>query len=320
MIKRALLPLLLLGSLLVAAPANAAFSVGVGDQSPFLFQKQSWQDLKLKKVRYLVPWNSAVNDPNQLEQVDQYMANARAARQEVLVHFTALRPCYNDGTYSKSKKCKAPSVKAYTRAFKAFKKRFPYVKTYGAWNEANHVSQPVYSKKGTGRGPKLAAQYFLALRRNCRKCKVVAGDLLDSGNMRRYAKTMLRYTGTRAKLWGLHNYADVNRGRSSGVTTLLKTVPGEVWMTETGGIVKFDSKSLRVNESTAVRAINYMFELARKYDSKRRGFRSKIGRLYQYDFGPSASDARFDASLLAPDGTPRRSYTAFKKQARKSKK
>jgi len=323
MIKRALLPLLLLGSLLVAAaPANAAFRLGVGDQNPLLFEKEYWQDLRLKKVRYLVPWNSAVPgaDANQLEQVDQYMKAARFAKQEVLVHFTALRPCYRDGVYSGSTACKAPSVSAYTKAFKAFKKRFPYVKVYGAWNEANHVSQPVYSKKGTGKGPKRAAQYFLALRKNCRKCKIVAGDLLDSGNMRAYARSMLKVTGSRARLWGLHNYADVNRNRSKGVTTLLKTVPGEVWMTETGGITKFDSPSLKTSDATAVRAINFMFKLADRYDSKRRGFKSKIGRLYQYDFGPSSSDARFDASLLAPDGTPRPAYTAFAKQARKAKK
>ena len=320
MIKRALLPLILLGSLFAAAPANAAFTLGIGDQSPNLFQRELWQDLRLKKVRYLVPWNSAVNDPRQLAEVDQYMAAARGARQDVLVHFTALRPCYRDGKYSKSKACKAPTVREYTKAFKAFKARFPYVKTYGAWNEANHVSQPVYSKRGTGRGPKLAAQYFLALRKNCKGCKIVAGDLLDSGNMRTYARSMMKTTGSKARLWGLHNYADVNRNRAKGVQTLLKTVPGEVWMTETGGIVKFDSPSLKTSEKTAVRAINYMFALARKYDSKLRGYRSRIGRLYQYDFGPTAADARFDASLLAPDGEPRKAYDAFKKQARRSKK
>ncbi len=322
MIKRTLLPLIVLGLLVTAAPANAAFRLGVGDQSPNLFKRDAWQDLRLKKVRYLVPWNTAVNDPRQLAEVTQYMNAARAARQEVLVHFTALRPCYkgSEGRYSKSRACKAPSVKAYTRAFKAFKRLFPYVKTYGAWNEANHISQPVYSKRGTGKGPRLAAKYFLALRKNCKRCKIIAGDLLDSGNMRRYARSMLKVTGRRAKLWGLHNYADVNRFRAKGITTLLRTVPGEVWLTETGGIVKFDSDSLKVNERTAVRAIRYMFKLARKYDSKRRGFRSKIGRLYQYDFGPSSEDARFDASLLAPDGQTRKSYDEFKKQARRSKK
>ena len=314
MIKRALLPLLLLGSLLAAAPANAAYSVGVGDQSPFLFEKQYWKDLRLKKVRYLVPWNTALNNPGQLEQVDQYMAAARLARQEVLVHFTALRPCYNDGKYSKSAECKAPSVKTFTKAFKAFKKRFPYVKVYGSWNEANHVSQPVY------KNPKRAAQYYTAIKRNCKKCKVIAGDLLDSGNLRQYARAMNKALKGKARLWGLHNYSDVNRLRSKGITTLLKTVPGEVWMTETGGITKFEGSNLKATEETAARAIDYMFKLANKYDSKRKGMKSKIGRLYQYDFGPSPEDARFDASLLAPNGEPRKSYVAFKEQVRKAKK
>jgi hypothetical protein len=313
MIKRSLFLLTLLGSLIVAAPANAAYTVGIGDQSPFIFESSLWKDLKLKKVRYLVPWN-ATRDPDQLAQVDQYMDNARAARQDVLVHFTALRGCFEDGKYSKSKKCRAPSVSAYTKAFKAFKKRYPYVKTYGAWNEANHVSQPIV------KNPRRAAQYYTALKRNCRGCKVVAGDLLDSSNMASYARTMNKALKGRARLWGLHNYADVNRRRAKGTTTLLKIVPGEVWLTETGGIVKFSGSNLRPSEAKAVRAINYMFSLAGKYDSKRKGYKSRVTRLYPYDFGPSAADARFDASLLAPDGTARKTYDAFKKKARRAKK
>src|SRR4051812_18790551 len=178
------------------------------------------------------------------------MAAARASRQEVLVHFTALRGCF-DGKYSKAKACRAPSVAAYTKAFKAFKKLFPYVKTYGAWNEANHVSQPTY------KNPRRAAQYYTALKRNCKGCKVVAGDLLDSSNLASYARTMNRALKGRAKLWGLHNYGDVNRFRSKGTTTLLRTVPGEVWVTETGGIVKFTGSNLKPTEAKAVRAIRY---------------------------------------------------------------
>lgn len=313
MTKRLLLPIVLLGTLVMAAPASAAFTVGISEQSPNMFNNQLWKDLKLKKVRYLVPWNTA-SDPAQLNEVRTYMTNARVARQEVFVHFTAIRGCYQAPKYSKSKQCRAPSVREYAKAFRAFRKEFRFVKVYGAWNEANHVSQPVY------KNPKRAADYYTALKRACKKCKIVAGDLLDSSNMAKYARTMNKRLKGRARLWGLHNYSDVNRRRSRKTAELLKIVPGEVWMTETGGIVKFTDSPLKPTEAKAVKAVNYMFSLANKFDSRRRGNRSRITRLYPYDFGPSSADARFDASLLAPDGTARKTYDAFKKKARRARR
>lgn len=313
MLKR-LLPLILLGSLLVAAPAQAAFRVGIGDQDPGMFADQRWKDLKLKTVRYVVPWDSA-KDKKQSEQDARYLEAARAARQDVLVHFTARRGCYRDGKYLRRTSCKAPSVKAYTSAVRAFRKAYPWVKTYGAWNEANHVSQPVF------RNPKRAAEYFLALRKVCKGCKIVAGDLLDSGNLRAYARTMLRTTGTRARIWGLHNYGDVNRRRSTGTSAMLKTVPGEVWLTETGGIVSFDAANgFEPSEAAASRAISYMFTLANRFDSRRSGYKSRVTRLYPYEFRTKLADARFDAGLISPEGEARKGYSTFKAKARRAKK
>ena len=48
---------------------------------------------------------------------------------------------------------------------------------YLTWNEANHCSQP------TCRNPERAAQYYLALRKHCRGCRIVAADLLDGSKM-----------------------------------------------------------------------------------------------------------------------------------------
>lgn len=307
--KRLLLPLLVLGSLLVAAPAQGAYIVGVGDQDPALFENKLWQDLKLKRVRYIVPYNTA-RDSVQRAQVAQYMAAARAKRQEVLVHFSGVRGCFNNGRYSRSSKCRAPSVARYTSDFRAFRKLYPSVKTYGTWNEANSPSQPI------AKNPKRAAQYYTALKRYCSGCKVIAGDLLDSSNLRSYASAMNRELKGRARLWGLHNYGDVNRNRSTGTQTMLRTVPGEVWVTETGGIVKFSGSNLRPTETKAVRGIRNMFALAARYDSRPRGYKARVSRVYQYNFREQP-DARFDAALLDPDGSPRKTYASFKSGLRK---
>ena len=114
------------------------------------------------------------------------MLRARAARQDVLVTFTARRGCYlPSGRYSKAKVCRAPSASAYRNAFGMFDAKFPWVKTYSAWNEINHKSQPTF------KSPKKAAGYYNVLRAQARKGKfrVMAADMLDTPNMSRYLAT-----------------------------------------------------------------------------------------------------------------------------------
>ena len=40
-------------------------------------------------------------------------------------------------------------------------------------------------------------------------------------------------------IWGLHNYSDINRLQSWRTHQLVRALGGQVWLTETGGIVKF---------------------------------------------------------------------------------
>ena len=169
-------------ALVGAAPASASYRVGVGEQNPQMFDSPSWQSLKLKRVRYLVPWDYA-NHVGQRKAFDQYMLRARAARQDVLVTFTARRGCYlPSGRYSKARVCRAPSASAYRNAFGMFDAKFPWVKTYSAWNEINHKSQPTF------KSPRKAAGYYNVLRAQARKGKfrVMAADMLDTSNMGRY--------------------------------------------------------------------------------------------------------------------------------------
>lgn len=47
--------------------------------------------------------------------------------------------------------------------------------------------------------------------------------------------------------YGLHNYQDVNRRTSSDTRPMLESVPGEVWLAETGGLVRLAGQPL-INE------------------------------------------------------------------------
>jgi hypothetical protein len=294
---------------LFAAPAQANFRVAMADQDVTMFDNPKFQALDIERVRYLVPhdWEKHAYER---DAVTAFMNRAQSDGVEVLVHFTARRGCYKNGHYSSSKKCRAPSVRTYTKVFKRFRAQFPEAKTIGVWNEANHVSQPLVRK------PRLAAKYFLAARKACRSCTFVAADVLDGNNMTAWVTQFKRYAQNKASIWGLHNYGDVNRRRTTFTKRMLRSVPGEVWLTETGGIVKL-LPSFKRSTSRAKARTTGMFKLVNRYDTKRRGFRSKITRLFVYTFFGEASSARFDAGLVNPDGTPRPAFSVFKKTARK---
>jgi hypothetical protein len=309
---RLLLPITLLAAVLVAPAAEAKYRVGIGEQTPSLFDQPRWQSLKLKRVRYIVPWDWNKSAAERAA-VDAYMNRARAARQDVLVTFTAHRGCFNGRRYSKRKACRAPSASKYRKSFRAFDNRYTWVKTYSAWNEVNHVSQPTANK------PSLAVRYYEVLRKEARKrrFRVMAADILDISNMQSYLRGFLRRAKGHPRLWGLHNYQDTNRHTQADTRLMLDTVPGEVWLTETGGIVRFAGvrKFAKYSEKRANTATKWMFTLANRYQTKRRGMRSKITQLFVYKWFGEPRGARFDAGLVNPNGKPRRQFKTFRKNA-----
>jgi hypothetical protein len=307
---RKMLPLVLLATLVLVPSAEAKYRVGVGDQSAAMFDSPRWQSLKLKRTRYLVPWDW-YKSPAQVSETTGFMNRARAARQQVLVTFTARRGCWNGRRYSRSRACRAPSAKAYRKAFGRFDNRFPWVRTYSAWNEVNHASQPTHRK------PRLAVRYYEVLRKQTRKrkFKVMAADVLDTSNMSRYLRSFMRRAKGKPRLWGLHNYQDVNYRTSKDTKRMLRLVRGQVWLTETGGIARFGR--LKFSTKRQAKRTAWMFKLANRYDSRRRGMRSKITQLYVYRWFGEERGARFDAGLVSAAGAPRRAYNVFARVARK---
>jgi Glycosyl hydrolase catalytic core len=306
--SRLILPIAVLSALLLAAPASANFRVGLSEQNPQMFSEPAWQALHLKRVRYIVPWDW-YKSRGQRSEVEFFMGTAHLFNQDVLATFTADRSCYVHGRYRHIKKCRAPSQKAYASAVKRFIKTYPWVKTYSVWNEANHHSQPTY------RNPRLAAKYYLTMRKVAKRKTIVAADVLDQSDAGSYLRRFLHFTHNKGRIFGLHNYEDVNYHRSRGLKAVLRVVPGEVWLTETGGIVKFKPHFPR-NLSRASRAINLMFSQAKFYNKRRHGMRSKVTRVYDYRWFGDKKSARFDAGLVEPNGKARKTLTAFKRGIR----
>jgi hypothetical protein len=275
-------------------------TVGIGDQSSATFTDARFQALGLKHVRVITPWNVALSRGDRTW-LDAYLDQAAEAGVTPLVSFGAAH-----GSRCPARPCRLPTIAAFDRAFRAFRARWPKIRTLGVWNEANHRSQPTF------RYPEQAGGYYLIMRNRCRACRIVAADVIDDANMVRWVGRF-RAVARGARLWGLHNYRDSNprRGqRYGGTKLLLSTVPGKVWLTETGGIVRFvlpDGRTLfPYSERRANVAMGRVLRLARQY-------RSRIARLYVYHWRQDAFDNRFDAGLLDSDGRPRPSYHTLKR-------
>jgi hypothetical protein len=302
---------LILVALGAPGPAHAGYRLGISEQDAAMFGSPAWQQLRLHHTRYLVPWDWA--QTGQQADVDAYMRAARAAGQDLLVTFTAHRGCFDGRRYRRDSVCRAPGARAYRAAFRRFDDRYPWVRTYAPWNEVNHISQPTFAR------PRLAVRYFRLLRseRRPRGFRVLAADLLDTANLFRYLRAFRRLAPGRPRLWGLHNYQDVNRGSGGDTLRMLRAVRGEVWLTETNGIVKFgDSDAFRYSEARAARRTRWLLRFADRYDSRRRHRRARIAAVFVYQWFGAPRGARFDAGVVGPDGTPRPAYAVLRRHAR----
>ena len=279
-------------------------TLGIADQKPDTFTNPFYTGLKIKRTRIVVPWDAGLRaDAN----LDQLLGRIRAAKLEPLVHF---------GKNCAGRNCELPSVKRYVKAFRAFHKRYGFVKVFGVWNEENHGDQPTHTNKGAKR----AAEYYNAVRKECGKCTFVAADVLDTGNLKGWFKTF-RKTAKNPKVIGLHNYRDVNTSSTKGTRqlfALLKNARGkvtsDVWMTETGGLYFFQTGKGKVqykeSEARQRKAIKFTLALPGMKE-----FQGRIKRVYLYHWrsdGSPAQGVRFDAGLLRADGTPRKAFAVVK--------
>ncbi|HEV7808662.1 MAG TPA: hypothetical protein VGO80_22850 [Solirubrobacteraceae bacterium] len=260
--------------------------VGIGEQLTEMFGEPTFRALGIDHARLVVAYD-ATRVAFERPIVDEWLRQARRAGVEPFVTFQ----------HSRMHRHRLPSVSEFRADFRAFRKRYPKVRVYAPWNEINHASQP------TSRAPARAAQFYDVVKAECRDCTVLAGDLLDQPGMTRYLAEYRHHLEGAPRIWGLHNYADANRFRSSGLRSLLRSVRGDVWLTETGGLVEF-GRSFPRSERRAARALDFVLGLA--------GVAPRVKRVYLYNWTGSKPGARFDAGLVGPDRKPRPAYDVLR--------
>jgi hypothetical protein len=293
---------------MLAVPATGhAYTLGVSDQQASTFSNPLFKPLRFKAARYITPYD-VMSSPTDLARATEWLTAARAARQRILVAFERSR--------RPGRERRLPSVAEYTSEIRKFHQRFPFVKEISVWNEVNRCqSSRRIAGQPTCRKERRLAQYYSAVRRvfRARGTRIVALDVLDEQNVNRTVgviRRFLRYARPRPRILGFHNYSDTNRFSTTRTRRVLRAFRGEVWLTETGGIVKL-GRSFPFSVSRASRALGCMFSLAR---SQRR-----IRRLYVYQFNPAFTAADdFDAGLINRDGTARPGYRVVqRRQARR---
>jgi hypothetical protein len=288
---------------LLALPGTAAAGarlpvVGFGEQRSSVFTDPHWQELGLRHMRLVVGWDFR-RSRWQRREVDSWLEAARAAGAHPLVAFSRSRSHWRTQ--------KIPSPAEYRREFRAFRTRYPWVTDFLTWNEANHCSQPLCHK------PKVAARLFDVLASSCPECRIVAADVLDTDDMPKWLRTFRRAARHRPRIWGIHNYLDANRFRTSGTKAMLRTVKGEIWFTETGGLVKRTSQGTTRNHfpdspSHAAKATRWVLGTLANLSPR-------VKRIYLYHFQNQGPQATWDSGILDPNGRPRPAFKVVQQWA-----
>ncbi len=290
-----------------AHSAASSYLTGIGDEQHEMFSNPLWKQLHTKIARYIAPWDAAAR-PYSLSQARAWIHAAEAQHQQVLVAFY----------HSEYTPTKMPSVALYQHDVQKFIKLFPHVKQYQPWDETNRGNVPhAFSSPS----PVAAAKYYQALLRVCKGCTVVGLDVLDQEDISptlRYISEFKHEIGVlktvMPKIWGLHNYSDINRLQSFRTHELSKALGGQVWLTETGGIVKFVGQFTNVHGSGLTRAakvLKYMFSVAASTP--------QVKRLYIFDWTGGVSSTRFDAGLMDHLDRPRPGYVVVCRQLHAAK-
>jgi hypothetical protein len=278
------------------AHAASHYLAGIGDEYAQMFSNPLWQQLHTKIARYIAPYDAVVHRDS-LDRATAWIKAAEEQHAQILIAFY----------HSEHTPTVLPSVAQYRHDVQKFLRRFPQIKQYQAWDEANRGNIPHYLSSPSASA---TAQYYQALHRLCTTCTIIGLDVLDQANIgptleyiEEFKREIGRLHTVMPSIWGLHDYSDVNRMESWRTREVSRVLGGAVWLTETGGIVQFGGGFPNRNGSglsRAAKVLNYTFALAGSY--------SRIKRLYIYNWTGGVSSSRFDAGLTDSHDRPRAGY------------
>jgi len=273
--------------------------VGIGDNNLAMFSDPRFLALGIKNVRFDMAWDvlsRAYRSPYRRDVLQAWLEDARTDGLTPVIVF--------DHSERKGQSGRLPTVAQFSRAFLRFRKLYPWVTEFVTWDEANYYGEKI------AQSPRRAARYYLALRRDCRSCTIVAPDLLDISARRqavpmvRWAREFMHFAHAQPAYWALNNYVSANHLSLRSTRLLLRAVHGKIWITETGGIVRFPHRG-RPGFPLTVR---HEAKVDRFLLTKVAGLSARIARIYLYEWRPPKRHTSWDTALLYYDGKPRPAY------------
>jgi hypothetical protein len=266
--------------------------IGLADNRPETLTDPRFVATGIKRVRVVVPYDDVARGGERVAALDAYF---RAARRQGLEPLVSFYRSYLDRDM-------LPTPAEFRRDFRLFRERYPQVRLFSTWNEANFAAaQP------TGRHPARTARFYRIARDECSdgRCTVLAADFRADGSRSaaRWLAAFKSGIGPGPHRWGLVSYPDVTRLTADRTRKFLHAVDGPVWVTEVGAI-NFFGKGLPPSESRQTRVMRYLMNDYPKV-SKR------IERLYVYHWRAAPGNNAFDSALLNVDGSERPAYRIF---------
>lgn len=280
-------------------PGSApAITIGIADQRAEFMTVPAFQRTRLARIRTVVPWDALRSDWQRAD-LDRWFSTARQQGLVAQVTF---------GT-SRTQPRVLPTLEQYRAGVRAFRERYPQVREFSSWNEANACGAR------SCRRPDRVAAYWRELRRQCRGCTVIAADLVDAPNIRTWVRAFRRAAVIAPTVWSLHNYLDANRYRTTYTKLTLRAIGprARLWLTETGGIVKRrNASTTKIPEgfTHAANATRYIFDTLRRVSPQ-------IQRIYFYNFIAPPQPATWDSAFLSPRLQERSSYRVLRSRLAK---
>jgi hypothetical protein len=267
--------------------ATSRVEVGIADQKADMFSDPRFGTLGITRARLAIGWDALTN-PRDVAGIDAWLLAAREAGVEPLISFMHSRSRLNRRT--------VPTPERLKYEFRRFRQYWPWVTTFATWNEANFCGEPLCHRA------KLAAAYYRALRKECPSCTILAPEVLDMPNMSRWVKEFNRHLGYSPKIWGLHNYVEANRFKMQRLRELQRVAPrSQVWLTETGGLVRRDNASrTRIPEGAS-----HAGEVTRFIFDRILPRNPRVTRVYIYHWNSVSARDTWDSALISPAGRER---------------
>ena len=283
----------------VAAPANTKLAgmrggplIGLSDNRPETITDPRFRRSGIKRIRVLVPFDDVARGGYRRSAQDAWFHTARANGIEPLVSFYR----------SYRSRHLLPTPAQYRYHFRLFRERYPWVRQFSTWNEANFAdAQP------TGRNPRRTAEFYKVARRECSggRCTVLTADFRADGSRHsaRWLRAFKRHIGRGPHRWGLVSHPDVNRLSTARTRWFLKNTRGSVWVTEIAA-VNFFGRGFRPNLRRQTKAMRFMMTRYPRVSHR-------IDRMYVYHWRAAKGDRLWDSGLMSADGKRRPAYFIF---------